>query len=81
MSPVYLSRALKLKTGETFTAMLTRLRVEEAMNLLSHSSLPVETIAERSGFVNAKYFYKQFKHLMDVTPSEWRKRSREASAP
>ncbi|MBQ8953683.1 MAG: response regulator [Clostridia bacterium] len=81
VSPVYLSRALKLKTGETFTAMLTRLRVEEAMNLLSHSSLPVETIAERSGFVNAKYFYKQFKHLMDVTPSEWRKRSREASAP
>lgn len=73
ISPVYLSRALKLKTGETFTAMLTRLRMQAAAKLLRDTAMPVQEIAEKCGFANEKYFYRLFKRVMGAPPGAWRK--------
>ncbi|MFC4598138.1 helix-turn-helix domain-containing protein [Cohnella hongkongensis] len=74
MSGAYFSRLFQRETGVTFTAYLTRLRLQEAKRLLQHTELPVYEIAERSGYRNTRYFMKLFKETVGHTPTEYRER-------
>lgn len=49
-------------------------RVEQACRMLSHTTRPVGSVAELSGFGTASLFARLFKESLGCTPSEYRRR-------
>ena len=49
-------------------------RIQTACELLKKTDEPVADIAHKCGFTTNSTFNRNFKHLMGVTPVEWRKR-------
>ena len=73
----YLSRKIKKETGSSFNDLIRHYRFLEAENLLLHSNLTVEDIAERIGYDTPGYFYKLFKKYYKMTPMDFRSRTKE----
>lgn len=69
----YLSRLIKIRTGESFSVLLARYRINRAKRLLSESGLSVENIASETGYSDPSGFYKQFYASLGMTPAEYRK--------
>lgn len=72
MGENYVSTLFKKKTGQTLIHYLHQVRVNQAVQYLIHSDLPVYEIGNRVGFVNDNYFIKIFKRLTAYTPSQFR---------
>ena len=72
LSASHFSRLFKAEMGVTFIEYLTKYRVEQSKKLLKMTSLPIEVIANNTGFANASYFATTFKRLEGKTPSEYR---------
>lgn len=70
-SYAYLSREFKKETGMRFVEFLNRQRVKKAKSLLIRGDYSMKQIVERSGFRNYNYFFKVFKEMEGVTPSEF----------
>ncbi|AEI40807.1 helix-turn-helix domain-containing protein [Paenibacillus mucilaginosus] len=75
MNPRYLSRLFKEEFGEKFIDYMLRVRLEEAQKLLLHTSLPVQDIAERVGYVHVISFHRAFKNMYGQPPGHYRKRA------
>ena len=67
-----LERAIKLNTGQSFSQMLDRVQVIHAASYLLHKNLPLNDILRMSGFEAAPTFFRNFKQVMGITPSEYR---------
>lgn len=67
----YFSEMFKRVTGQNFIDYLIALRLKRAKELLRNSSLRVYEVAEQSGFNDVKYFSKQFKKTVGMTPAEY----------
>lgn len=72
LSASHFSRLFKAEMGITFIEYLTRYRVEQSKRLIKLTSLPIEVIANNTGFANAGYFATTFKRLEGKTPTEYR---------
>lgn len=70
-SYTYLSKEFKRETGMRFVEYLNRIRVRKAKSLLIRNELPMRQIAELSGFPNYNYFFKVFRELEGMSPSEF----------
>lgn len=70
-SYAYLSREFKKETGMRFVEFLNRQRVNKAKSLLIRKDYSMKQIVELSGFRNYNYFFKVFKEMEGVTPSEF----------
>ena len=68
----YLSTIFKQISGENFSAYLTRVKMSHAKQFVMEGNLKMYEIAERVGYVNAKYFTEQFKKSVGMTPSEYK---------
>lgn len=68
----YISRAINLGLGTTFTAFINGLRVDHAKSLLSKTSMSVLEIALTSGFNSKATFNRVFKERENMTPSAFR---------
>lgn len=64
--------AFKLITGYTVHEYLTKVRMDNAKDLLENTELTVEQIAYKIG-LDKSNLDKQFKKLTMKTPTEWRK--------
>ncbi len=74
MNADYVSKLFTKKTGERFSAYVTRKRVELAMALLSSGDLRINEAAEQTGFGNnIQYFSRIFKKNTGMTPSEYQR--------
>jgi two-component system, response regulator YesN len=73
----YLSSLFKEHVKLTFSEYVTRRRIQRAKELLMTTNLPINDIAEESGYKTAKYFIKIFRELEGVTPSAYRKNNNE----
>lgn len=71
VSYTYLSREFKKETGMRFVEFLNHQRVNRAKSLLIRNDIAVKKVAELSGFRNYNYFFKVFKEIEGVTPSEF----------
>lgn len=71
ISYTYLSREFKRATGMRFVEYLNCQRLNKAKSLLIREDIPVKKVAELSGFRNYNYFFKVFKEIEGVTPSEF----------
>ncbi|SIS94197.1 helix-turn-helix transcriptional regulator [Alicyclobacillus vulcanalis] len=72
LSPSYFSRLFKSEVGTTFIDYLTQYRIQKSKMLLRVTSLPIEIIANNTGFSNSSYFSTTFKRIVGRTPSEYR---------
>lgn len=72
VSKNHLSFEFSRETGETFTAYVTRLRVEEAKRLFATTSLLVYEVCERVGYPSVEHFSRVFKRIAGVSPVKFR---------
>ena len=73
MSANSFARLFKQETGFSPQRYLTKIRIEHACNLMHHSNLSINDIADFSGFSDRYYFTKVFHSLMSVSPARYRK--------
>ena len=70
ISPSYISRIFRNKTGEKYIDFVTGVRMKKAMELIRMSpALSVKEVAERVGYISEKHFSKTFKKYFDCLPS------------
>ena len=72
-NPAYFSTLFKKETGERFTDYLASVRIQAAQKLLMGSDFSIPLVAEKTGYGDVKYFSKQFKKAMGLSPQEYRK--------
>jgi AraC-like DNA-binding protein len=76
LSKFYFSRLFRDRTGETFHAYLTRLRVMQAREYLSGSDIPITDIVYKCGFASQQTFNRQFYAYTGASPSSYRSGTR-----
>ena len=72
----YLSHALHSLTGIHFSKLLSLYRIENAQKMLREQRLNISEIAAESGFAALNSFNRIFKEATGMTPSQYRKASR-----
>jgi len=72
LSPSYFSRLFKQETGQNFSGYLISCRIQRARLLLRDDTNKVSEIGHQVGFYDTKHFYKLFKKVTGMTPSEYR---------
>ena len=74
VTPNYLSKQFKIKTGMNLREYINKLRIQEAQRLLLSTDTPITSIALYVGFDNVSYFSTVFKRYSDMSPLEWREK-------
>ena len=67
------SIAINKCTKNSFNTIINEHRVKHAIMLLSNKNLSIEWIASDSGFSDRSYFFRVFKKLTGLSPTEFRK--------
>lgn len=73
LSPAYLGSLFRQKTGVTFTAYLTEVRMEQAKKYLRDPRYTIMEVGAKTGYRDAKHFSKVFRKAVGVKPTEYRK--------
>ena len=72
VSPSYLSKLFRKKTGINISTYLQKVRVEHAKMLLKSSNMKTYEIAEAVGIFDPVYFSRMFKKVTGLKPKEYR---------
>lgn len=67
VSPGYLSRFFRQKTGKTIMDTITSKKIEYAKHLLEEQNLKIFEVAQRTGFEDTTYFSHVFKKYSGVS--------------
>jgi AraC-like DNA-binding protein len=67
------ARLFKDNTGITPQQYLSRLRIDKACEMLHHTHLSIDKIAEQCGFSDRYHFSKVFSKVLGVSPGFYRK--------
>lgn len=73
LNPIYLNRIFKKEKGIPLIQYIINERMKLAAQLLTQSSLPLNTVAEGVGHSSYSYFVSAFKRYFGCTPSQYRK--------
>lgn len=76
MNASYLSALFSKETGKTVTEYVNEKRMAAAAQLLRTTRLQIQTIAQHCGMSDVNYFSKLFKKHYEMTPKQYRDRSR-----
>ncbi len=74
MTPNAFCRYFKRRTHKSFTQYLNEIRIDNACKLLIEGKLPISTICYLSGYNTLTNFNRQFKSIMNSTPSDYMKK-------
>jgi len=69
LNSAYLGQIFRRELGVSVNRYVTRVRINNAVNMLQSGECGVSDAAESAGFSDGFYFYKQFKKIMGVPPS------------
>ncbi|MDO5716748.1 MAG: AraC family transcriptional regulator [Tissierellia bacterium] len=72
MSESSISRFIREKTGLSFFDLLNEMRVAKAMDLLVHTDLTHDEIADLLGYTDSSHFSKLFTTRLNMNPREYR---------
>lgn len=72
VSPQYLSRCFKKRTGYSPKQYLTNARISLAKSMLVNTNLPVQVIAFKCGFSDVNNFIRIFKKHEGLSPNKYR---------
>ncbi|MEI2778833.1 MAG: AraC family transcriptional regulator [Tetrasphaera sp.] len=73
VSTSYLYRCYRKRLGMAPMHYRNQVRIEKAKLMLLDPTLPIDTVAGRVGFTDAKYFARVFKQLAGAAPSAYRR--------
>lgn len=73
MNTSYLGQIFKEELGMSFNMYINKIRMEKAHELLLHSNLKINQIAQEIGFQDNSYFYRKFKTFYGYCPNIVRK--------
>ncbi|MGL4912494.1 MAG: response regulator [Romboutsia sp.] len=73
INSIYLGQLFQKETGVLFSDYINNFRINKAKDLLVNTSLKASEIGDLVGYANKNYFYRKFKNIVGITPSEWRK--------
>lgn len=76
-SEKYISRLFKTCTGVNLKDYCFQRKLDEVCLLLRNTALPVDQILLQAGASNETYFYRKFREVCGVSPSEFRVKARE----
>jgi two-component system response regulator YesN len=76
MHPNYLSSLIKRESGDNFSHHLQRYRVDKAKQLIVHTTLTMDQIANIVCFNSSRHFFKVFKLFTNLTPGQYREQNR-----
>ena len=76
LSPFHFCKLFKEGTGLTFTAFLSRIRIERSKNLLANPNLRVGEVGYEVGFQSLTHFNRVFHKILGQSPTEYRMRLR-----
>jgi transcriptional regulator GlxA family with amidase domain len=76
MSERSFARIFRKETGETPAHFVERVRLDGARRLLAGSTLPVASVAARSGFGSEERMRRVFQRHLKISPSDFRERFR-----
>ncbi len=68
----YLSRLFKEWFGISILDYVSLVRIEHAKTLVHTSNMPVQKIAEITGYLSSHVFIKKFKEIVGMTPGKYR---------
>ncbi|EKD27212.1 MAG: AraC family two component transcriptional regulator [uncultured bacterium] len=72
LSPKYLSRIFKQKTGSGFNEYSLKIRMNKAKDLLDNTEFTIDQIAHDIGYENVESFIRMFKKINGITTTEYR---------
>ena len=74
----YVSNAINQGFNMSFSDYINKLRVEDAMSMLAEADdvIPLKQVAEKVGFNNEASFYRNFRKITGMTPTEWTSKNR-----
>ena len=72
MSDKTIARLIKSYLNIGFSEYLEQLRIQKARILLENPKLSIRAIAYESGFSSENTFYKAFRRIYKVSPSDYR---------
>lgn len=72
LHPVYLVRAFRKHYRTTIGEYQRKLRIEFACRQISATNLSLADIAVAAGFYDQSHFYRTFKRIVGMTPTEYR---------
>ncbi len=78
LHPNYICKIIKDVTGKTFTEIVNDIKLNMAFRLLEETDYSTSKISMDIGYRNPSYFYRVFKQYTGETPSNYRKRVRQA---
>lgn len=70
-NPNYICNLFAKHYGQTYTTILTNIRMKEAARLIQTTSKPLKEIAAECGYTNYFYFCRVFKEFFGCAPSEY----------
>lgn len=73
MDPKSLTTQFSKEVGKRLTEYINERRVKESIKFLTFSTLSIQEIAEKVGFLDDNYFARVFRKVMKSSPSEYRK--------
>ncbi len=73
LSPSYFSRIFLKQTGFSPIEYFIHLKIQRSCTLLENRALTIADVSNASGFEDQFYFSRQFRKVMDMSPSEYRK--------
>lgn len=76
----YMSRKFKEEMGIGMVEHVNRIRLNKAKELLTGTDQSIQEISDHIGFIDQKYFSKQFKRETGFSPAEYRLREGLAAA-
>ncbi|TQO39742.1 AraC-like DNA-binding protein [Arenibacter algicola] len=71
MNKAAFCRYFKKRTKKTFSEFLNEVRIGHACKLISQDNVSITESAYLSGYNSPSYFYKQFKNIKGVSPTEY----------
>ena len=80
-SEPHLSTLFKQNTGHSFSQLIRRLRMGDAVEYLLHSDLKISEIAERVGYHSADHFSRVFRSTYHTSPQAYRKKHGDLRKP
>lgn len=72
VSQWHLSKLLNKHTGQNFSEILNKVRIDKAKTLLEDPSLRIGDIAEHVGFMDIAHFSRVFKKIVGISANEYR---------
>ena len=70
VNSAYLSRLFKRYTGKTIVDFINELKMERAKEMIEEGGQSLKEISYNLGFQNYNYFYRLFKKVYGISPSD-----------